>query len=51
MATKTFTAIIHKEEDIYFAECPEVGKRWARLARVEVLNPLSLISEKQQSFI
>jgi predicted RNase H-like HicB family nuclease len=25
MATKTFTAIIHKEEDIYVAECPEVS--------------------------
>ena len=25
MATKTFTAIIHKEEDMYVAECPEMG--------------------------
>ncbi len=25
MTTKTFTAIIHFEEDIYVAECPEVG--------------------------
>jgi predicted RNase H-like HicB family nuclease len=25
MKTKTFTAIIHKEEDMYVAECPEVG--------------------------
>ncbi len=23
--TKIFTAIIHKEEDVYVAECPEVG--------------------------
>lgn len=23
--TKVFTAIIHKEEDIYVAQCPEVG--------------------------
>ena len=22
---ETFTAIIHKEEDMYIAECPEVG--------------------------
>ncbi len=22
---QTFTAVIHKEEDIYIAECPEVG--------------------------
>lgn len=25
MAVRTFTAIIHKEEDLYVAECPEVG--------------------------
>lgn len=25
MAIKTFTAIIHKEEDIYVVQCPEVG--------------------------
>ncbi len=25
MTTKSFTAIIHKEEDLYVAECPEVG--------------------------
>lgn len=25
MTTKTFTAVIHKEEDIYVANCPEVG--------------------------
>jgi predicted RNase H-like HicB family nuclease len=25
MTTHTFTAIIHKEKDIYVAECPEVG--------------------------
>lgn len=25
MATKTFTAVIHKEDDIYVAQCPEVG--------------------------
>ncbi|MBN2014438.1 MAG: type II toxin-antitoxin system HicB family antitoxin [Candidatus Altiarchaeota archaeon] len=23
--TKTYTAILHKEEDMYVAECPEVG--------------------------
>ena len=23
--TKTFTAVIHKEEDMYVAECPEIG--------------------------
>ncbi len=25
MALKTFTAVIHLEEDMYVAECPEVG--------------------------
>ena len=25
MAVRTFTAIIHKEENLYVAECPEVG--------------------------
>jgi predicted RNase H-like HicB family nuclease len=25
MNVRTFTAVIHKEEDIYVAECPEVG--------------------------
>lgn len=25
MNTKTFTAILNKEEDLYVAECPEAG--------------------------
>ena len=25
MATRSFTAIIHKEEDLYVADCPEMG--------------------------
>lgn len=25
MKTRSFTVIVHKEEDIYVAECPEVG--------------------------
>jgi len=25
MATRTFTAILHRDEDMYVAECPEVG--------------------------
>ncbi len=25
MATRLFTAVIHKEADLYVAECPEVG--------------------------
>ena len=25
MAERTFTAVIHKEDDFYVADCPEVG--------------------------
>lgn len=25
MAERTLTAVLHKEEDLYVAECPEVG--------------------------
>jgi predicted RNase H-like HicB family nuclease len=25
MATRMFTAVLHKEEDMYVAQCPEVG--------------------------
>jgi predicted RNase H-like HicB family nuclease len=25
MSVKTFTAVIHKEDDLYVAECPEVS--------------------------
>lgn len=25
MATKTLTAVLHKEDDMYVAECPEIG--------------------------
>jgi len=25
MTVRTFTAVLHKEDDIYVAECPEVG--------------------------
>jgi len=25
MAVQTFTAVIHREDDLYVAECPEVG--------------------------
>jgi predicted RNase H-like HicB family nuclease len=25
MTSHTFTAVVHKEEDLYVAECPEVG--------------------------
>jgi predicted RNase H-like HicB family nuclease len=25
MAVRTFTAVLHKEDDLYVADCPEVG--------------------------
>lgn len=25
MTTKTFTAVVHQEDDLYVANCPEVG--------------------------
>jgi len=25
MAVRSFTAVLHKEDDLYVAECPEVG--------------------------
>jgi predicted RNase H-like HicB family nuclease len=25
MSVRTFTAVLHKEDDLYVAECPEVG--------------------------
>ncbi len=25
MAMRTFTAVVHRENDVYVAECPEVG--------------------------
>lgn len=25
MTTRTFTAILHREDDLYVAQCPEVG--------------------------
>ena len=25
MQVRTFTAVLHKEDDLYVAECPEVG--------------------------
>jgi predicted RNase H-like HicB family nuclease len=25
MGTKVFTAVLHREDDLYVAECPEVG--------------------------
>ena len=25
MATKIFTAVLHREDDLYVAECPEIG--------------------------
>lgn len=36
----TFTAVIHKEENIYVAECPEVGSVSQGLTIEEAVNNL-----------
>ena len=33
MAVRTFAAIIHKEADLYVAECPEVGTARVKLSK------------------
>ncbi|MEH2063843.1 MAG: hypothetical protein V7K50_16530 [Nostoc sp.] len=45
MNTKTLTAILHKEEDTYVAECPEVGT-----VEVKQLKKLLLILKKLQGY-
>jgi len=40
MTTHTFTAIIHKEKDIYVAECPEVGTVSEAFSIVEAVSYL-----------
>ncbi len=30
MKTRSFTVIVYKEEDMYIAECPEVGTAFSR---------------------
>ncbi len=41
----TFTAILHKEEDMYIAECPEVGTVSQGLTIEEALENLKEATE------
>jgi predicted RNase H-like HicB family nuclease len=45
MPIRTFTAIIHKEEDLYVAECPEVGTVSQGFTIEEALNNLKEATE------
>ena len=45
MNVRTFTAVIHKEEDIYVAECPEVGTASQGLTIEEALANLKEATE------
>ena len=42
---QTFTAVIHKEEDMYVAECPEVGTVSQGENIEEVINNLKEATE------
>lgn len=45
MTTKVLTAVIHKEENIYVAECPEVGTISQGYTLDEALNNLREATE------
>jgi len=45
MDTKVFTATIHKEEDIFVAECPEIGTVSQGLTLEESLSNLKEATE------
>jgi len=45
METKVFTAIIHKEENIFVAECPEIGTVSQGLTIEEALSNLKEATE------
>lgn len=45
MSTRIFTAIIHREEDIYVAECPEVGTVSQGYSLEESVNSLREATE------
>ena len=45
MDTKVFTAIIHKEENIFVAECPEIGTVSQGLTIEEALSNLKEATE------
>ena len=48
MLTKTLTAIIHKEEKFYVAECPEVGTVSQGLSIEEAITNLKEATELYQ---
>ena len=45
MTTHTYSAVIHKERDIYVAECPEVGTVSQGYSVEEALNNLKEATE------
>lgn len=45
MSTRIFTAIIHREEDLYVAECPEVGTVSQGYSLEESVNSLREATE------
>ena len=45
MTTRTFTAVLHKEENLYVAECPEVGTVSQGYSLEEALDNLKEATE------
>ncbi len=45
MKTKTFTAVVYKEEDMWVAECPEVGTVSQGYTIEETINNLKEATE------
>ena len=45
MSLKTFTAVLHKEEDLYVADCPEVGTVSQGVTIEEALTSLKEATE------
>ncbi len=45
MIERTFTAVLHKEEDLYVAECPEVGTVSQGYTIEEAINNLKEATE------
>jgi predicted RNase H-like HicB family nuclease len=45
MAVQTFSAVLHKEEDLYVAECPEVGTVSQRYTIEEAVASLKEATE------
>ena len=45
MASKMFTAVVHKEDDLYVAECPEIGTVSQDLSIEEAISNLKEATE------